>query len=68
MSRIVFWNETDIIGECIYDLEECRWRVNGICFNNMSKKLGRKCHIKGIDECKDYVEEDNGNTKGSEKK
>ena len=52
MSRIVFWNETNIIGECIYDLDECKYKVNGICFNNMSKNLGRKCHG-----CSDFTKE-----------
>lgn len=53
MSRVVFWNETNIIGECIYDLKECRYKVNGTCFNNMSKNLGRKCHG-----CKDFTKEE----------
>lgn len=45
MSRVLFWNETDIVKIMIYDERECRYKCNGICFNNGSTKtLGKKCH------------------------
>lgn len=29
----------------VYDIEGCRYEVNHICFNNMSKWYGKKCHV-----------------------
>lgn len=54
MSRIIYWNETDIVKETITSKKECKHKVNNICFNNNSKKLGKKCHG-----CIDYKKEDN---------
>lgn len=54
MSRLIFWNEDEIVRESIYRTDECRYKTNGICFNNLSKNLGRKCHT-----CNDFMEEDN---------
>lgn len=54
MSRIIFWNDENIIRECIYKDIECRYKCNFICFNNKSKKLGKKCYG-----CKDFEEENN---------
>jgi hypothetical protein len=59
MSRLIFWNETDIIKETVYRQNECKYKVNNICFNNMSfEKLGKICHG-----CEDFTEEDNKVTK-----
>lgn len=55
MSRIIFWHDGNIIRECIYKNEECRYKCNSICFNTKSfKKLGKKCHG-----CEDFEEENN---------
>lgn len=52
MSRKIFWNEAEIKNKIIKNEEGCKYKVNNICFNNMSKMLGKKCHG-----CKDYKEE-----------
>lgn len=56
MSRLVFWNEDNIIREIVYMKDECRYKTNSKCFNNKSKKLGTKCYG-----CEDYVQEDKEN-------
>lgn len=54
MSRLIFWNESDIMGEKIDKMDECRLKYDDICFNNMSKSYGKKCHG-----CDKFIEEDN---------
>lgn len=54
MSRLIFWNESDIIKESICNEDECRFKCNDICFNNYSKKFGKICHG-----CENFVEENN---------
>lgn len=53
MSRILFWNDEDICKEIILNENECRFKCNGMCYNNRSKKLGKKCHHR----CEDFTEE-----------
>lgn len=52
MSRVIFWRNGKIVKETIFRRDECRYKCNGICYNNNSKQLGRKCY-----KCKDFVEE-----------
>lgn len=54
MSRRIFWNESDIVNESIDKIDECRFKYDGICFYNLSKNYGKKCHG-----CDKFIEEDN---------
>lgn len=54
MSRLIFWNELDIMGERIDKPDECRLKYDNICFNNYSKNYGKVCHG-----CDNFIEEDN---------
>lgn len=55
MSRILVINENNI---SIYvDKEyECLYKTNGVCFNNKSKWLGKKCYL-NLEKCTDFEEE-----------
>lgn len=59
MSRWLLIGE-DEFGESKYkdiviDEKECRYKVNGICFNNnIMEKLGKKCYKK----CGGYVKDE----------
>lgn len=53
MSRKIFWNESEIIIESIDREDECRMKYDDICFNNLSKSYGKKCHG-----CNKFIEED----------
>lgn len=58
MSRITYFDEKEIEKEKVDKLEECRYKVNGICYNNYGSylKLGKKCHyIKNT--CTFFIEE-----------
>ncbi len=57
MSRLIFWDKDNvkIEKEIIYNQNECKYKVNNICSNNKSKKLGKKCHYG----CIDFKQEDN---------
>ncbi|MEE1073218.1 MAG: hypothetical protein U0L26_12710 [Cellulosilyticum sp.] len=46
MSRVVIYGEDgDVEAEVLYSREECRYKVNGKCYNNGSlEHLGKVCH------------------------
>lgn len=47
MSRITYLDENnEIKKEIIYRIDECRYKVNGICYNNNGDyiRLGKRCH------------------------
>lgn len=54
MSRLIFWNESDIMGEKVDNIDECRLKYDDICFNNMSRSYGKKCHG-----CDKFIKENN---------
>lgn len=44
MSRRTYFDEEDREIVVIIDYEECRYKTNGICYNNSDvKRLGKKC-------------------------
>lgn len=54
MSKVMIWNDTDIIKRIIFDENECKYNYDNICFNNnVTCKLGKKCH-----KCKHFIKED----------
>ena len=59
MSRWLLIGENEF-GESKYkdiviDEEECRYKVNNICFNNnITEKLGKKCYKK----CGEYIRDE----------
>lgn len=49
MSRVTYFldDEEKEEKEVIVDFNECRFKVNGKCYNNFAgyKKLGKRCHL-----------------------
>ncbi len=45
MSRIIMYTEKDrILKEIVEEENECRWKVNNICYNNRNvRTLGKVC-------------------------
>lgn len=58
MSRITYFNEKEEIQEMIDKREECRYKVDGRCYNNYGNylKLGKKCQY-SKNTCVFFVEE-----------
>lgn len=47
MSRRTFFDENDEEKEVIHRIDECRYKVNGRCYNNFTAgylRLGKRCY------------------------
>lgn len=58
MSRRTYFNEKNEEKEVIYRIDECRYKVNGICYNNVGAgylHFGKKCYRN----CDKMVQEEN---------
>ena len=44
MSRFLSRNSDGTYLEEIESMEECKWRINGMCCNDSSKYLGEWCY------------------------
>ena len=64
MSRITYFDEKEEIQEIIDKREECRYKVDGRCYNNYGSylKLGKKCRY-DKNTCIFFVEERNNDRK-----
>lgn len=47
MSRVTYLDDEMNEKELIIDMDECRYKVNGRCYNNFGDyiKLGKKCYL-----------------------
>lgn len=67
MSRWTFFDEKGEEKEVIYRMDECRYKVNGKCYNNFTagyKRLGKKCWETGTKEyCTHFLCEEKINGK-----
>lgn len=57
MSRVTYFDENEEEKEIILNLDECRYKVNGKCYNNYGDyiRLGKRCFCR----CTHFLEEDN---------
>lgn len=56
MSRVTYFNEKEEEKEIIDNINECRYKVNGKCYNNFGDyiRLGKVC----FGRCTHFLEED----------
>lgn len=63
MSRRTYFDEKNEEKEIIEKIDECRYKVNGICYNNGKAgylRLGKKCYEKGdLKYCDKIIREEN---------
>lgn len=60
MSRVTYLDEEENEKEIIIDRNECKYKVNGRCYNNFGDylKLGKKCYLG--DKCTHFLIEEAG--------